>query len=54
VLASAVAAYVLIAVASAAAGLLLNVLYDLAAFFAAYGLLRWLQARALRIPAEKG
>lgn len=53
VLAVAVAVYVLIAVASAASGLLLNLLYDLAAFFAAYSLLRRLQARALRTPADQ-
>jgi CHASE2 domain-containing sensor protein len=40
--------YLLIAVALAAGGWLLNALYDLAAFFFAHGLLRWLQARSLR------
>ena len=42
-----VAAYLLAAVALSAANLLLNILYDLAAFLAAYALLRWLQRRAL-------
>jgi hypothetical protein len=46
-LAGAVAAYLLVAVGLAAGNILLNVLYDLAAFFAAYGLLRWLQRRTL-------
>jgi CHASE2 domain-containing sensor protein len=48
ILALSVIVYLLIAVALAAGGWLLNVLYDLAAFFFAHGLLRWLQAHALR------
>jgi len=46
-LAGVVAAYGLFAVTAAALGLLLNVLYDLAAFFAAHALLRRLQSRLL-------
>ena len=45
ILAGAVVLYVLVAVAAAVWGLLLNLLYDLAAFFVAYALLRRLQAR---------
>lgn len=44
-LVGAVALYVLGAVAAAVGGMLLNVLYDLAAFFVAYVLLRHLQAQ---------
>lgn len=46
-LAGIVFAYLLVAVGCAAANVLLNVLYDLAAFFAAYALLAWLQRRTL-------
>jgi CHASE2 domain-containing sensor protein len=45
ILAGAVVLYVLVAVAMAGWGLLLNLLYDLAAFLVAYVLLRRLQAR---------
>jgi len=47
ILAGVVAAYGLLAVTMATLGLLLNVLYDLAAFFAAHALLRRLQSRLL-------
>jgi len=46
-LAAVVVGYGLLAVTAAALGLLLNVLYDLAAFFAAHALLRRLQSRLL-------
>jgi CHASE2 domain-containing sensor protein len=46
-----VATYLLATVALSVANLLLNVLYDIAAFLAAYALLRWLQRRAHGEPA---
>jgi CHASE2 domain-containing sensor protein len=47
VITAVVAAYLLAAIALSAANLLLNILYDLAAFLTAYALLRCLQRRAL-------
>lgn len=47
-LAASITIYLLVAVALAVAGLLLNILYDLAAFLFAHSLLRRLQARSLR------
>lgn len=52
-LAGAMAAYGLVAVVLAAQDLLLNVLYDLGAFFAAHALLRRLQSRLLRGSREE-
>jgi CHASE2 domain-containing sensor protein len=53
ILAGAVATYGLVAVVMAAQNFLLNVLYDLGAFFAAYALLRRLQSRLLRVSREE-
>lgn len=52
-LAGAMATYGLVAVALAAQNLLLNVLYDLGAFFAAHALVRRLQSRLLRGSREE-
>lgn len=52
-LGAAVAGYLAIALALAAANLLLAVTYDLAAIIGAYGLLRWMEQRTLRTPLRK-
>ena len=49
-----VASYAVVAVAAAVGGLLLNPLYDLAAFLAAYALLRRVQRRWVRRPTPEG